>query len=138
MVKIFLSGIGGSGKTTLLNDLKKEKAFKSYDSITEIARNIMRRKHITKEMIGADTGFHMQLQDEIVKDQRAEGEIVVFIASELTVYISELRLEKSDYISDRCVMDCFAVIKMRMSEEVLADFKRRHKVCSSVLLVVLM
>ena len=74
MVKIFLSGNGGSGKTTLIKDLLKEKTFKDYGSVMEIARNIMQRKKITKEMIGGDIRIHTQLQDEIVRDQRAEGE----------------------------------------------------------------
>ena len=74
MVKIFLSGNGGSGKTTLIKDLLKEKTFKDYGSVMEIARNIMQRKMITREMIGGDIRIHTQLQDEIVRDQRAEGE----------------------------------------------------------------
>ena len=35
----------------------------------------------------------------------------------------------SNYISDRCIMDCFAVIKMRMPKEDLDAFTERHKVC---------
>ena len=75
MVKIFLSGIGGSGKTTLIKDLLKEKTFTDYRSVMEIARNIMERKKITKEMIGGDIRVHKLLQDEIVKDQREKGEL---------------------------------------------------------------
>ena len=44
-------------------------------------------------------------------------------------------MRNSDYISDRCVMDCLAVIKLRMrergvrmTEKDLIDFKTRHKV----------
>ena len=81
MVKIFLSGIGGSGKTTLIKDLLKEKTFKNYGSVMEIARNIMQRKKITREMIGRDIRIHTQLQDEIVRDQRAEGESIQTINS---------------------------------------------------------
>ena len=33
-----------------------------------------------------------------------------------------------NYISDRCIMDCFAVIKMRMTKEDLEAFTERHKV----------
>lgn len=42
--------------------------------------------------------------------------------------LSEKRLENSNYISDRCTMDCFAVIKMRMTKEDLDAFTERHKV----------
>ena len=37
-------------------------------------------------------------------------------------------MENSNYISDRCIMDCFAVIKMRMTKEDLDAFTERHKV----------
>ena len=37
-------------------------------------------------------------------------------------------MENSNYISDRCIMDCFAVIKMRMTKEDLDAFNSRHKV----------
>ena len=37
-------------------------------------------------------------------------------------------MENSNYISDRCIMDCFAVIKMRMTKEDLEAFNERHKV----------
>ena len=73
MVRIFLSGIGGSGKTTLVNDLLQEEYFQDFQTITEIARDIMKRKKITSEMIGSDLKFHMMLQDEIVKEQTRQG-----------------------------------------------------------------
>ena len=133
MVKIFLSGIGGSGKTTLIKDLLREKTFKDYGSVMEIARNIMERKSITKDMIGRDIHVHMLLQDEIVKDQRKEGEHLLSIPSLLQLFPEE-RLRNSDYISDRCIMDCFAVIRLRMTEkggmteEDMTYFKTQHKV----------
>ena len=73
MVRIFLSGIGGAGKTTLVNDLLQEEYFQDFQTITEIARDIMKRKKITSEMIGSDLKFHMMLQDEIVKEQTRHG-----------------------------------------------------------------
>ena len=73
MVRIFLSGIGGAGKTTLVNDLLQEEYFQDFQTITEIARDIMKRKKITSEMIGSDLKFHMMLQDEIVKEQNRQG-----------------------------------------------------------------
>ena len=73
MVRIFLSGIGGAGKTTLVNDLLQEEYFQDFQTITEIARDIMKRKKITSEMIGSDLKFHMMLQDEIVKEQTRQG-----------------------------------------------------------------
>ena len=72
-MRIFLSGIGGSGKTTLVNDLLQEESFQDFQTITEIARDIMKRKKITAEMIGGDLRFHMMLQDEIVKEQASQG-----------------------------------------------------------------
>ena len=78
MVRIFLSGIGGSGKTTLVNDLLQEKYFQDFQTITEIARDIMERKKITKEMIGGDLRFHMMLQDEIVREQSRQGIKIFF------------------------------------------------------------
>ena len=77
MVRIFLSGIGGSGKTTLVKDLLQEEYFRDFKTITEIARSIMDRKKITKEMIGADLKFHMMLQDEIVREQSSQGKVLV-------------------------------------------------------------
>ena len=77
MVRIFLSGIGGSGKTTLVKDLLQEEYFRDFQTITEIARDIMDRKKITKEMIGADLKFHMMLQDEIVREQSSQGKVLV-------------------------------------------------------------
>ena len=50
MVRIFLSGIGGSGKTTLVKDLLQAEHFQEFQTITEIARGIMKRKKITKEI----------------------------------------------------------------------------------------
>ena len=41
-------------------------------------------------------------------------------------------MENSDYISDRCIMDCFAVIKMRMTKEDLDAFTERHKVSGNL------
>ena len=79
MVRIFLSGIGGSGKTTLVKDLLEEEYFHDFQTITEIARDIMRRKKITKEMIGGDLRFHMMLQDEIVREQTNQGINVFFL-----------------------------------------------------------
>ena len=73
MVRIFLSGIGGSGKTTLVNDLLQEEYFRDFETITEIARDIMKRKKITSEMISSNLKFHMMLQDEIVKEQTRQG-----------------------------------------------------------------
>ena len=73
MVRIFLSGIGGAGKTTIVNDLLQEEYFQDFQTITEIARDIMKRKKITSEMIGSDLKFHMMLQDEIVKEQTRQG-----------------------------------------------------------------
>ena len=78
MVRIFLSGIGGSGKTTLVNDLLQEEHFQHFQTITEIARDIMKRKKITKEMIGGDLRFHMMLQDEIVREQSRQGIKIFF------------------------------------------------------------
>ena len=126
MVRIFLSGIGGSGKTTLVKDLLQAEHFQEFQTITEIARGIMKRKKITKEMIGGDLKFHMMLQDEIVQEQSSQGSKISF--SLYWNYLSEERLENSDYISDRCIMDCFAVIKMRMTKEDLDAFTERHKV----------
>ena len=77
MVRIFISGIGGSGKTTLVKDLLQEEYFRDFQTITEIARDIMDRKKITKEMIGADLKFHMMLQDEIVREQSSQGKVLV-------------------------------------------------------------
>ena len=79
MVRIFLSGIGGSGKTTLVKDLLEDEYFQDFQTITEIARDIMRRKKITKEMIGSDLTFHMMLQDEIVREQNNQGINVFFL-----------------------------------------------------------
>lgn len=72
-MRIFLSGIGGSGKTTLVNDLLQEEYFQDFQTITEIARDIMKKKKITSEMISSNLKFHMMLQDEIVKEQTRQG-----------------------------------------------------------------
>ena len=79
MVRIFLSGIGGSGKTTLVKDLLQAEDFQDFQTITEIARGIMKRKKITKEMIGGDLKFHMMLQDEIVQEQSSQGSKISFL-----------------------------------------------------------
>ena len=80
MVRIFLSGIGGSGKTTLVKDLLEEEYFQDFQTITEIARDIMRKKKITREMISGDLKCHMILHDEIVREQTDQGiNSVVFL-----------------------------------------------------------
>ena len=66
MVKIFFSGVGGSGKTTLLNSLVQTGSLRNLKTIEEVARNIMRNKRITKEMLEADIKTYLLLQFEII------------------------------------------------------------------------
>ena len=79
MVRIFLSGIGGSGKTTLVKDLLEDEYFQDFQTITEIARDIMRKKKITREMISGDLKVHMILHDEIVREQTNQGMKMFFL-----------------------------------------------------------
>ena len=96
MVKIFFSGVGGSGKTTLLKSLVQTGSFGNVKTIEEVARNIMRNKRITKEMLETDIKTYLLLQFEIIKKQSREEE----------------RIQEFDFISDRSVIDCLAYIRM--------------------------
>ena len=96
MVKIFFSGVGGSGKTTLLKSLIQTGSFRNFMTIEEVARNIMRNKRITKEMLEADIKTYLLLQFEIIEKQSREEE----------------KLQEFDFISDRSVIDCLAYIRM--------------------------
>ena len=96
MVKIFFSGVGGSGKTTLLKSLIQTGSFRNFMTIEEVARNIMRNKRITKEMLEADIKTYLLLQFEIIEKQSREEE----------------KLQEFDIISDRSVIDCLAYIRM--------------------------
>ena len=65
-------------------------------TIEEVARNIMRNKRITKEMLEADIKTYLLLQFEIIEKQSREEE----------------KLQEFDIISDRSVIDCLAYIRM--------------------------
>lgn len=71
-VKIFFSGFGGSGKTTLLKSLVKTESFLNFKTIEEVARNIMKNKKISKEMLESDIKTYMLLQFEILEKQSKE------------------------------------------------------------------
>ena len=120
MVKIFFSGVGGSGKTTLLNSLIKTGSFMNFKTIEEVARNIMKKKMITKEMLETDIKTYLLLQFEIIKKQSEEEE----------------RIQEFDFISDRSVIDCLAYIRTSdISESEYENTLQNYKVISKVSIV---
>ena len=114
MVKIFFSGVGGSGKTTLLHSLVKTGSFRKFKTIEEVARNIMRDRRITKEMLETDMKTYLLLQFEIIEKQSREEE----------------RIQEFNFISDRSVIDCLAYIRMSdisEYESTLQNYKEGYK-----------
>ena len=119
MVRIFLSGPGGSGKTTLAEALKKEEEFQRFQQISEVARELMRKKNLNcDDLQKYDIDQFVNFQEEIVVAQcTAEEENIVH----------------KNVISDRSVLDCLAYTLWKTGWEITGEKFRevisRHKVC---------
>ena len=119
MVRIFLSGPGGSGKTTLAEALKKEEEFQRFQQISEVARELMRKKNLNcDDLQKYDIDQFVNFQEEIVVAQcTAEEENIVH----------------ENVISDRSVLDCLAYTLWKTGWEFKGEKFRevlsRNKVC---------
>eukprot|EP00092_Neocalanus_flemingeri_P027073 GFUD01029359.1.p1 GENE.GFUD01029359.1~~GFUD01029359.1.p1 ORF type:complete len:1934 (+),score=582.76 GFUD01029359.1:141-5942(+) len=121
MVKIFMSGVGGSGKTTLTNKLVKLKCFKKFRQVKEVAREIMKKERITKEMLETSEETYLRLQEMIIEGQRRKEDMQ----------------KDNSFVSDRSVLDCLAYILLKKEhwqhvEQVIQSHK--ESVTASVLL----
>ncbi len=122
MVHIFLSGPGGAGKTTLSSELRRLPKFKTYKTISEVARKILSGRNLGKDHLRRVETF-LWLQREVVRAQRREEE----------------RLEKvPGFVSDRSVVDSLAYVLWReygdseAGDRYLEEILREFKVSSTI------
>ena len=118
MVKIFMCGVGGSGKTTLAKEMMQLKCFKQYRQIKEVAREIMKMKGITKEMLETSEDIFLRLQEMIIEEQRRQEELQ----------------KNNSFISDRSVLDCLAYILLKKGQwQDVEQVIQSYEVCLMIL-----
>ena len=119
MVKIFLSGSGGCGKTTLAHALGNRDEFKTFQHISEVARELMKERKLNcDDLEKYDINQFISFQEDIIKAQ--------CIAEERNIL-------HENVISDRSVLDCLAYALWRAGgnaeSKILEDVMSRNRVC---------